>query len=192
MSVTNITAQVQFSKTVIGKAKFNNSSMIIPLDERQVGWNLFYCWSCSALNCLISIAGLKINSSSCMVCTTAHGHTHCHNTKEPSPTEHTDQSCDYSKKWFMFLQKSWLFNKSLNHHKSLIVLKSCDISDLCSTAHSWTTGHCLNRGQNCNKLYQFLSCIKHKCVYYCFSLKCLVHCVYCRLTTQFPPPLLMR
>lgn len=36
VSVTNITAQVQFSKTVIGKAKFNNSSVIIPLDERQV------------------------------------------------------------------------------------------------------------------------------------------------------------
>lgn len=37
VSVTNITGQVQFSKTVIGKAKFNNSSVIIPLDERQVG-----------------------------------------------------------------------------------------------------------------------------------------------------------
>lgn len=37
ISVTNITAQVQFSKTVIGKAKFSNSSVIIPLDEQQVG-----------------------------------------------------------------------------------------------------------------------------------------------------------
>lgn len=37
ISVTNITAQVQFSKTVIGKAKLNNSTVIIPLDERQVG-----------------------------------------------------------------------------------------------------------------------------------------------------------
>ena len=43
VSVTNITAQVQFSKTVIGKAKFNNSSVIIPLDERQVGLTGFYC-----------------------------------------------------------------------------------------------------------------------------------------------------
>lgn len=43
VSVTNITAQVQFSKTVIGKAKFNNSSVIIPLDERQVGLTAFYC-----------------------------------------------------------------------------------------------------------------------------------------------------
>uniref|UniRef100_A0A3B4BAV9 Transmembrane protein 106B n=1 Tax=Periophthalmus magnuspinnatus TaxID=409849 RepID=A0A3B4BAV9_9GOBI len=34
--MTNITAQVQFSKTVIGKAKINNSTLIIPLDERQV------------------------------------------------------------------------------------------------------------------------------------------------------------
>ena len=43
ISVTNITAQVQFSKTVIGKAKFNNSSVIIPLDERQVRSHTFYC-----------------------------------------------------------------------------------------------------------------------------------------------------
>lgn len=39
LSVTNIEAQVQYSKTVIGKAKFNNTSVIIPLDEQQVGWN---------------------------------------------------------------------------------------------------------------------------------------------------------
>uniref|UniRef100_M4AWW4 Transmembrane protein 106B n=1 Tax=Xiphophorus maculatus TaxID=8083 RepID=M4AWW4_XIPMA len=37
ISVTNITAQVQFSKTVIGKTKFNNTTVIMPLDERQVG-----------------------------------------------------------------------------------------------------------------------------------------------------------
>lgn len=36
ISVTNITAQVQFSKTVIGKAKMNNNSVIVPLDEQQV------------------------------------------------------------------------------------------------------------------------------------------------------------
>uniref|UniRef100_A0A671TXQ3 Transmembrane protein 106B n=2 Tax=Sparus aurata TaxID=8175 RepID=A0A671TXQ3_SPAAU len=40
VSVTNITAQVQFSKTVIGKAKFNNSSVIIPLDERQIDYTV--------------------------------------------------------------------------------------------------------------------------------------------------------
>ncbi|KAI4810809.1 hypothetical protein KUCAC02_013739 [Chaenocephalus aceratus] len=40
ISVTNITAQVQFSKTVIGKAKLNNSSMIIPLDERQIDYTV--------------------------------------------------------------------------------------------------------------------------------------------------------
>uniref|UniRef100_A0A3Q3VW88 Transmembrane protein 106B n=1 Tax=Mola mola TaxID=94237 RepID=A0A3Q3VW88_MOLML len=47
ISVTNITAQVQFSKTVIGKAKFNNSSVIIPLDENKIIRNFFsysdYC-----------------------------------------------------------------------------------------------------------------------------------------------------
>lgn len=42
ISVTNITAQVQFSKTVIGKAKFNNSTVIIPLDEQQVSQNTSY------------------------------------------------------------------------------------------------------------------------------------------------------
>lgn len=39
--MTNITAQVQFSKTVIGKAKYNNSTVITPLDERQVSPNVF-------------------------------------------------------------------------------------------------------------------------------------------------------
>lgn len=37
ISVTNITARVQFANTVIGKTKFNNSTLILPLDERQVG-----------------------------------------------------------------------------------------------------------------------------------------------------------
>lgn len=37
ISVTNVTAQVQFSKTVIGKAKMSNNSVIVPLDEQQVG-----------------------------------------------------------------------------------------------------------------------------------------------------------
>ncbi|XP_047453876.1 LOW QUALITY PROTEIN: transmembrane protein 106Ba [Mugil cephalus] len=40
ISVTNITAQVQFSKTVIGKAKFNNCTVIIPLDERQIDYTV--------------------------------------------------------------------------------------------------------------------------------------------------------
>ncbi|XP_037310836.2 transmembrane protein 106Ba [Pungitius pungitius] len=40
VSVTNITAQVQFSKTVIGKAKLNNSSVISPLDERQIDYTV--------------------------------------------------------------------------------------------------------------------------------------------------------
>ncbi|KAG7253398.1 hypothetical protein CRUP_006450, partial [Coryphaenoides rupestris] len=35
ISLTNITAQVQFSKTVIGKAKINNSTMITPLGKQQ-------------------------------------------------------------------------------------------------------------------------------------------------------------
>lgn len=39
MSVTNITAQVQFAKTVIGKAKISNVTVIIPLDKQQVGPN---------------------------------------------------------------------------------------------------------------------------------------------------------
>uniref|UniRef100_A0A3Q0RTU6 Transmembrane protein 106B n=1 Tax=Amphilophus citrinellus TaxID=61819 RepID=A0A3Q0RTU6_AMPCI len=38
ISVTNITAQVQFSKTVIGKAKFSNSTVILPLDEQQIDY----------------------------------------------------------------------------------------------------------------------------------------------------------
>lgn len=38
--MTNITAQVQFSKTVIGKAKINNSTLIIPLDEKQVDYTV--------------------------------------------------------------------------------------------------------------------------------------------------------
>ncbi|XP_071780498.1 transmembrane protein 106Ba [Centroberyx gerrardi] len=40
ISVTNITAQVQFSKTVIGKAKNNNVTVIIPLDKRQVDYTV--------------------------------------------------------------------------------------------------------------------------------------------------------
>lgn len=40
ISMTNITAQVQFSKTVIGKAKINNSTVIIPLDEKQVDYTV--------------------------------------------------------------------------------------------------------------------------------------------------------
>lgn len=40
ISVTSITAQVQFSKTVIGKAKFNNVTGIVPLGEQQVGAEL--------------------------------------------------------------------------------------------------------------------------------------------------------
>lgn len=40
--MNNITAKVQFAKTEIGKAKFNNSTLILPLDERQVGLNKFY------------------------------------------------------------------------------------------------------------------------------------------------------
>ncbi|MEQ2188633.1 hypothetical protein GOODEAATRI_017002, partial [Goodea atripinnis] len=40
ISVTNITAQVQFSKTVIGKTKFNNTTVIMPLDERQLDYTV--------------------------------------------------------------------------------------------------------------------------------------------------------
>ncbi|XP_061812239.1 transmembrane protein 106Ba isoform X1 [Nerophis lumbriciformis] len=40
ISITNITAQVEFSKTVIGKAKFNNSTVIVPLDQRQVDYTV--------------------------------------------------------------------------------------------------------------------------------------------------------
>ncbi|XP_051921856.1 transmembrane protein 106Ba [Hippocampus zosterae] len=38
ITVTNITAQVEFAKTVIGKAKFNNSTVIVPLDQRQIDY----------------------------------------------------------------------------------------------------------------------------------------------------------
>lgn len=37
VEVANITAQVQFSKTVIGKARLNNITNIGPLDMKQVG-----------------------------------------------------------------------------------------------------------------------------------------------------------
>ncbi|XP_061918684.1 transmembrane protein 106Ba [Entelurus aequoreus] len=40
ISITNLTAQVEFSKTVIGKAKFNNSTVIVPLDQRQVDYTV--------------------------------------------------------------------------------------------------------------------------------------------------------
>ncbi|XP_034030209.1 transmembrane protein 106Ba [Thalassophryne amazonica] len=40
ISVTNITAQVQFSKTVIGKAKYNNNTVIVPLDEQQIDYTV--------------------------------------------------------------------------------------------------------------------------------------------------------
>ncbi|XP_015248178.1 PREDICTED: transmembrane protein 106B [Cyprinodon variegatus] len=40
ISVTNITAQVQFSKTVIGKTKLNNITVIMPLDERQLDYTV--------------------------------------------------------------------------------------------------------------------------------------------------------
>ncbi|XP_061530788.1 transmembrane protein 106Ba [Phycodurus eques] len=41
ISVTNITAQVEFAKTVIGKAKFNsNSTVIVPLDQRQIDYTV--------------------------------------------------------------------------------------------------------------------------------------------------------
>lgn len=36
VEVANITAQVQFSKTVIGKARLNNITNIGPLDMKQV------------------------------------------------------------------------------------------------------------------------------------------------------------
>lgn len=38
VSLTNITAQVQFSKTVIGKAKISNVTTIIPLDKQQIDY----------------------------------------------------------------------------------------------------------------------------------------------------------
>ncbi|XP_043974200.1 transmembrane protein 106B-like isoform X2 [Gambusia affinis] len=40
ISVTNITAQVQFSKTVIGKTKLNNTTVIMPLDEQQLDYTV--------------------------------------------------------------------------------------------------------------------------------------------------------
>ncbi|XP_061677080.1 transmembrane protein 106Ba [Syngnathoides biaculeatus] len=41
ISVTNITAQVEFAKTVIGKAKFNtNNTVIVPLDQRQIDYTV--------------------------------------------------------------------------------------------------------------------------------------------------------
>ncbi|XP_054637027.1 transmembrane protein 106Ba isoform X1 [Dunckerocampus dactyliophorus] len=40
ISVTNITAQVEFSKTVIGKAKFNNSTVIVPLGQQQLDYTV--------------------------------------------------------------------------------------------------------------------------------------------------------
>ncbi|XP_058504874.1 transmembrane protein 106Ba [Solea solea] len=40
ISVTNITAQVQFSKTVIGKTKYNNSTLIVPLDKKQIDYTV--------------------------------------------------------------------------------------------------------------------------------------------------------
>lgn len=98
ISVTNITAQVQFSKTVIGKAKFSNSTVIIPLDEEQVGPN-------ASLN-KTSTTGQKMTSSECTELlihfgqatftahTTAHCETQSHNSKRPHPTSITDLSCD--------------------------------------------------------------------------------------------------
>lgn len=53
ISVTNITAQVQFSKTVIGKAKFSNSSVIIPLDEKQVCYNPLFLFCPAGTNRLL-------------------------------------------------------------------------------------------------------------------------------------------
>ncbi|KAK0136094.1 Transmembrane protein 106B [Merluccius polli] len=40
ISLTNITAQVQFSKTVIGKAKINNNTMIAPLGKQQFDYTI--------------------------------------------------------------------------------------------------------------------------------------------------------
>lgn len=44
VEVANITAQVQFSKTVIGKARLNNITNIGPLDMKQVIWTDFQTW----------------------------------------------------------------------------------------------------------------------------------------------------
>ncbi|XP_028297970.1 transmembrane protein 106Ba [Gouania willdenowi] len=38
VSVTNVTGQVQFSKTMIGKSKLTNSTIILPLDQRQIDY----------------------------------------------------------------------------------------------------------------------------------------------------------
>ncbi|XP_077577878.1 transmembrane protein 106B-like [Stigmatopora nigra] len=41
ISVTNITAQVEFSKTVIGKAKLEiNNTVIVPLEQRQIDYTV--------------------------------------------------------------------------------------------------------------------------------------------------------
>lgn len=40
MEVANITAQVQFAKTVIGKSRLSNTTAISPLDMKQVGRRL--------------------------------------------------------------------------------------------------------------------------------------------------------
>ncbi|XP_038832764.1 transmembrane protein 106B-like [Salvelinus fontinalis] len=40
VSLTNITAQVQFSKTVIGKARISNVTTIIPLDMQQIDYTV--------------------------------------------------------------------------------------------------------------------------------------------------------
>ena len=61
ISVTNITAQVQFSKTVIGKAKFSNSTVIAPLDERQVGTSSHVCKSVELHSNLKSSVHLILN-----------------------------------------------------------------------------------------------------------------------------------
>lgn len=44
VEVANITAQVQFSKTVIGKARLNNITNIGPLDMKQVNRTGFWSW----------------------------------------------------------------------------------------------------------------------------------------------------
>nr|7U10_A Chain A, Transmembrane protein 106B [Homo sapiens]7U10_B Chain B, Transmembrane protein 106B [Homo sapiens]7U10_C Chain C, Transmembrane protein 106B [Homo sapiens]7U11_A Chain A, Transmembrane protein 106B [Homo sapiens]7U11_B Chain B, Transmembrane protein 106B [Homo sapiens]7U11_C Chain C, Transmembrane protein 106B [Homo sapiens]7U12_A Chain A, Transmembrane protein 106B [Homo sapiens]7U12_B Chain B, Transmembrane protein 106B [Homo sapiens]7U12_C Chain C, Transmembrane protein 106B len=40
VEVENITAQVQFSKTVIGKARLNNITIIGPLDMKQIDYTV--------------------------------------------------------------------------------------------------------------------------------------------------------
>ena len=44
VEVENITAQVQFSKTVIGKARLNNITSIGPLDMKQVSFIQKILW----------------------------------------------------------------------------------------------------------------------------------------------------